>query len=85
MKQPDRPAQIATVLKTIESEYSADVGATLEAYISSLEANQLVMLPTDNHPLSLFPIKPPIWSHMRVVERENHRRERAVKKQNNYR
>lgn len=76
MKQVDRPAQITTILKTIGSEYPADVTATLEAYISSLEANQLVLLSNDS---------PPIWSHMRVVERERQRRERALRKQDNYR
>jgi hypothetical protein len=85
MKHPDRPAQIVTMLKTIGSEYSADVGATLEVYISSLEANQLVILPNDNYVPSQDQSKPPMWSHMRVVERENHRRERALRKQNNYR
>jgi hypothetical protein len=85
MKQPNRPAQIDTLLKTVGSEYPADVRATLEAYISSLEANQLVLRPNDNYAPSQDHTKPPMWSHMRVVERENYRRERALRKQNNYR
>jgi len=83
MKQPDRPARIATILATIGLEYSIDVGVTLEAYISDLEANQQAVLPNGHIP-SWDPNNPPIWSHQRQVKREQHRRERAWKKQNNY-
>ena len=40
MTQAGRTAQITAILKTIASEYPADVGASLEAYISELEAKQ---------------------------------------------
>ena len=40
MAHIDRPTQIATILKAIETEYPDDVGASLEAYIADLEANQ---------------------------------------------
>ena len=84
MKKPIRPAQIATILKTVGSEYPADVGTTLEAYISYLEAKQLAILPNDDYAPSLYPDNPPKWSHVRAVERENRRRIRALRRQNNY-
>jgi hypothetical protein len=39
-KQPDRPAQIAAILAKVMARYSAETGASLEVYISQLEANQ---------------------------------------------
>jgi hypothetical protein len=84
MNQSDRPAQIATILKTIHSEYPDDVGAALEAYIAELETRPLAILPKHGNVRSLTPHDPPKWSQARVIERENKRRVRAFKKQNNY-
>ena len=85
MKHPDRPAQIDTILNTIRSDYPADVGDTLEAYISDLEVGQKAVLPDyDDTPL-LDPDNSPRWSHRRLAKREQHRRERALSKQNHYR
>jgi hypothetical protein len=85
MKQPHRPAQIAMILKTISSAYPVDVGAALEAYISDLETRQQAVLPGHDQTSSWDPNNPPIWSHQRSLERDQHRRERALKKQNYYR
>jgi hypothetical protein len=85
MKQSDRPEQIAAILKSVGSEYSADVATALEAYISSLEANQSILPLADNEVASGVLTKPPMWSHSRVIERENRVRERNSRKQNNYR
>ena len=83
-KQPDRPTRIAAILRTIGSGYTADIAISLEAYISDLEARQQAVLPGADH-TSWDPDNSPAWSHQRSVEREQHRRERAVKKINNYR
>jgi hypothetical protein len=83
-RQPDRPGRIKAILKTIGSQYSADVAATLEVYISDLEARQMAVLPDDDYAPSQNPDNPPYWSHVYMVERENRRRERALRKQNNY-
>jgi len=84
-KQPNRPTQIAAILRSIDSQYPGDMGVSLKAYISNLEANQQVVQPESNHTPSWDPNNPPIWSHQRQVKREQHRREQALKKQNNYR
>ena len=83
-KQPIRPARIAAILRTIGSQYPADMEISLEAYLSDLEARQQVDLPGNDHTPSWEPDNPPIWSQQRQVEREQHRRERALRKQNNY-
>ena len=85
MKHPDRPAQIDTILNTIRSDYPADVGDTLEAYISDLEAGQKAVLPAPDDTPSWDPDNSPRWSHRRLAKREQHRRERALRKQNDYR
>jgi hypothetical protein len=71
-------------LKTIDSQYPADVSASLEAYISNLEANQQAVGLANNHTLSWDPNNPPVWSHQRQVAREQHRREHALQKQSYY-
>lgn len=38
-KQPDRPAPIAAILAKVVARCSAEAGASLEVYISQLEAN----------------------------------------------
>jgi hypothetical protein len=83
-KQPIRPARVAAILRTIGSQYPADMEISLEAYISDLEARQQADLPGNDHTPSWDPDNPPIWSNQRQVEREQHRRERALRKQNNY-
>ena len=40
MMQMDRPAQIGAISKTIDSKYSAEMVATLQAYLPHLEARQ---------------------------------------------
>jgi hypothetical protein len=44
-KQPARPDQIATILAEVVARYSAEAGASLESYISQLEANQQATQP----------------------------------------
>jgi hypothetical protein len=83
-KQPDRPGRITTILKDIGTRYPADTGISLEAYISDLEAKQQAVLPGNNHTPSWDPDNPPVWSHQRSMQREQHRQERALKKLNNY-
>jgi hypothetical protein len=84
-KQPDRPARIAAILETISSEYPADVEISLETYISDLEAKQRAVLSSNNHTPSWDPNNPPIWSQQRHNEREQHRRQHALRKQHDYR
>lgn len=82
MTQSDRPAQIVAFLNTMAANYPADI-ASLEAYIAGLEAGQQTV--TANNILSLWdPENPPEWSHQRTVERAKRRRERALRKLNNY-
>lgn len=84
-KQPERPAQIAEILRTIASQYPVDIATALETYISTLESRQQAIAPNTAPPLVWDRNNPPVWSHQRSVERDQHRRERALKKQNNYR
>jgi hypothetical protein len=82
-KQADRPAHITAILKTLESQYPADMSIILEAYLYKLEIGQQLVLLWD----SITPAKDtksPVWSNEQSVQREQHRRERALKKQNNY-
>ncbi len=83
-KQPERPSRIAAILETIASHYPAEMGISLGAYISNLEAKQQAVLPDNTQIPSWDPNNPPIWSQQRHNEREQHRREHALKKQNNY-
>lgn len=79
-KQPVRPSRITAILTSIGLQYSADIETTLEAYISDLESKQqTVSQESDNDPENL-----PVWSHERAKKRAQHRRERALKKLNNY-
>jgi hypothetical protein len=74
----DRPTQITTILKTVDSH----VRTTLEAYMSKLEARQ----EDANHTLFWDPNNPPVWSQARSDRRDYHRRERALNKRlHNYR
>jgi hypothetical protein len=82
-KQPNRPTQVAEILETISSQYPAEMQSALEAYIANLEAKQQSGLLASNHAALRDPNNPPVWSHQRTVQREQHRRERALKKQNN--
>jgi len=83
-KQPDRPSEITRCLEKVELHHSAEAMASLEAYITHLEANQQIAAPPNNMPSSRFdPENPPRWSHQRLIERAQRRRVRALKKQNN--
>lgn len=80
MNQTDRPTQIAAILKTIASEYPAGMGASLEAYISNLEAKQQAMPPSKD-----ASIRGPVSLHWQAAKRKQQRRERALRKHRNYR
>lgn len=84
MKYLERPTKITTILKTIDSQYPADISASLEKYISNLEAIQQAVRLANNHTPSWDPNNPPIWSHQRQLERRQHRREHASQKQSYY-
>jgi hypothetical protein len=60
------------------------MGISLEAYISDLEAKQQAVPPEQKQTFVWDPNNPPLWSHQHQVEREQHRREQALKKKNNY-
>jgi hypothetical protein len=81
MTSAQRPDTIMATLTLINAELPADVGASLEAYISQLEAMQA----SNEHSPTSESDNPPRWSHQRVREREAHHRERALKKLSNYR
>jgi hypothetical protein len=78
-KQPERPRRIADILKTLTDQYPAEEMASLGAYISALEANQQRAL---TNPTA--PDKIPMWSHLRTMQREEQRRQRAIRKRNDY-
>ena len=82
-RQQDRPAHITAILQKIGSQY-ADMGLTLETYLSNLEANQqLIQTETP----AWDEENPPVWSHERAMQRKHHRQERALRKwrqQNRY-
>ena len=80
-KQPDRPKAIIEILSMIGSRYTVDLQAVLETYIANLEAKQQTAAPLKALPPALDPNNPPVWSHQRTAEREQHRRERALLKQ----
>lgn len=83
-KQPDRPTRITAILKAIGATHPADIMAILETYVVALEVKQQPA-PSNTIQAPLWdPNNPPVWSHQRQVEREQRRRERAVKKLNNY-
>ncbi len=81
MKHLERPAQITKILKTIDSQYPADISASLEAYISNLEARQQTFRSGNFQTSTWDPENPPIWSHQHQVAREQHRRKQALQKQ----
>ncbi|MBZ0296214.1 MAG: hypothetical protein K8L99_26885 [Anaerolineae bacterium] len=74
MTQTIRPIQIDEILKTIASEYSSDMVTSLEAYLSDLEARPQVTATRNKV------TQERVWSHSRVIKREQHRRERALQK-----
>jgi hypothetical protein len=83
MTESQRPSKITTSLKIIEAELTPEIANVLETYIESLEENQVKPLPEG---LNISEqVIPPIWSHQRVREREEHHRERALKKLAYYR
>lgn len=84
-RQPDRPDRIAAILKSIGTAYSAELEGALETYIAGLEAVQQPLQSEIDHHDLWDPENPPVWSQQRFMERERQRRERAVKKQNDYR
>jgi hypothetical protein len=76
-KQPDRPSRIIRCLEEVELHHSAEVVASLEAYLSELEANQQPV-PLGN--------KTKVSNESRYwhsVRREKERKARALRKQNN--
>jgi hypothetical protein len=85
MKDTERPSKITASLKIISAEFPADVVAALEAYIEALEANQVKPLPEADGLNTSEQVIQPIWSHQRAREREEHHRERALKKLDHYR
>jgi hypothetical protein len=82
-EQPAIPAHIVAILNSLEADYPADVSTTLEAYISRLELTRQLSNLRDV-PVPAAETRRPIWSHQRFMEREQHQRERALRKQNNY-
>jgi hypothetical protein len=81
MTESQRPGNISASLKMIKAEFPSELADALEAYISHLETNQVAILPDAEQESK----RPPIWSQQRVREREEHHRERAMKKLTNYR
>jgi hypothetical protein len=79
-RQPDRPDHIAAILKAVGSDHPSDTGASLEAYIADLEASQQVM-PLHKAARSQDLVR----LYWQGVKREQHLRQRALKKFNNYR
>lgn len=75
-KQPARPAPIAAILAKVVARCSAEAGASLEVYISQLEANQQPVPPGK----ALVSTESLYW---RSVRREKEHRARALRKQNN--
>ncbi|GAB4528992.1 MAG: hypothetical protein OHK0046_48500 [Anaerolineae bacterium] len=83
---PDRPTRIISLLQDVEACCSTEAKVSLEAYITQLEANQLVAAAPDDLPDLWFDREnPPRWSHQRSLEREQRQRVRALRKHNNYR
>ena len=74
-KQPDRPPKITKWLKEVAQRHSTEAMATLEAYLSQLEANQQPVLldSASESTESLY------W---RSVRRKEQRRVRAQSKHN---
>ena len=80
-QQQDRHSRISEILSMIGSQYSVDVQAILEEYISSLETKQLAAMSTNEHKVSLDLKNLPVWSHQRTLERERNHKEHALAKQ----
>jgi hypothetical protein len=74
-----RPTQIDAILKIIDSELPADMGASLEAYLSDLEAKQGLIPPARG-----YAAKDPTWLYWHGVKRAQQHQERALRKQNNH-
>jgi hypothetical protein len=85
MTESQRPSKISASLKIIEAELTPKIANLLETYIESLEANQAKPLPEAEALNTPEEVIPPIWSHQRVREREEHQRKRALKKLAYYR
>jgi hypothetical protein len=85
MTESQRPSKISASLKIIESELTPEIANLLETYIESLEASQVKLLPEAEVLNTSEEVIAPIWSHQRVLEREAHQRERALKKLAYYR
>ena len=83
-KQPVRPSRITAILTSIGLQYSADIETALEAYITDLEAKQQLVSNGAEKASPYDPENPPVWSYERAKRREQHRRERAKRKRNNY-
>ena len=76
-KQPDRPSRITRCLEEVELHHSAEAVASLEAYLSELEANQ--------QPVPFGKVAPSTTElYWRSVRREKERKARALRRQNNY-
>jgi hypothetical protein len=73
----NRPTQITTILNMVNAEHPADIGASLETYISSLEANQQIAPLGEN-------ASDPTRLYWLGVKRQQNRRLRALRKLNNY-
>jgi hypothetical protein len=85
MTESQRPSKISASLKIIEAELTPEIANLLETYIESLEANQAKHLPEAEALNNSEEVIPPIWSHQRVREREEHQQKRALKKLAYYR
>ena len=84
MKQINRPAQITAILKKMDSDYSTEAETFLETYISSLEAKEQLG-PSGKAPQVQWDLdNPPLWSHERAMQRQQHRRERVTRSLNEY-
>lgn len=79
--QQDRPSRINDILSMIGSQYSVDVQAILEAYISILEGKPSAAPLSDKSTASSELNNLPVWSHQRTIERERHHKEHALAKQ----
>lgn len=79
MTQANRPPQITEILKTVFMELPTDMAASVEEYVSHLEANQ-----QDEPIISSSSMRDPTWLYWQGKKREQRRRERALKKINHY-
>jgi hypothetical protein len=75
-KQPARPDQITTILAEVVARYSAEAGASLESYISQLEANQQATQPSKKSDSTTD-------RYWRSVRRDKEHKARTLQKQSN--